>query len=417
MKKLQPLLLYIKTVDKTLAVLCVVAAAYGLVLVCTATASYGTARYVVTQGAAAAMGLCAFFVVAAMDTRLLTKFFLPILAVNLCLLATLYFWGVGEGSNRSCLRFAGIGVQPAELGKPLFILSFAGHLQFTRRRGMKIRDTLALMAHAGAVCAFVVCFSRDDGMTLAYVFIALFMAAAAGVPGIYFAGGAALTVGAMPLAWTYVLSNYQRQRILAIFNPDAYPDVAYQAEQTVRAFASGGLHGSGYMQGALTQTGLIPTRHTDAILAVAGEELGFIGAAAAIVLLGIIAARCIATAVRAGDSAGAWVSAGVGGMIIFQTVLNAGMNLGVLPVVGLTLPFFSYGGTSVVTMFAAMGLAAGVRREIRKNNINKGEEHEKDTYFIPIERGGAGDNPSRRRGRAGGVRDGRKTDGGDGGGR
>ncbi len=128
------------------------------------------------------------------------------------------------------------------------------------------------------------------------------------------------------------------------------------------------------MQGTQTQYSLIPTKHTDSIIAVAGEELGFLGCAAVLLLLTLIIARCIATAMRARDGASGLIAAGIAGMLIFQTVLNIGMNIGVLPVVGLTLPFFSYGGTSVVTMYAAMGVAAGIRRAARmeKQNIHLG---------------------------------------------
>ena len=153
---------------------------------------------------------------------------------------------------------------------------------------------------------------------------------------------------------------------MAVFSPEAYPDTAYQALQTTHAIASGGLTGRGFLQGTQTQYSLIPTKHTDSIIAVAGEELGFVGCAVVIFLLGLIIARCIATALRATDSVQALIASGIAGMLIFQTVLNIGMNMGLLPVVGLTLPFFSYGGTSVVTMYVAMGITAGIRRVERK---------------------------------------------------
>lgn len=364
---------YAVRVDKLLLFFCLLASFYGLALIYSATFSYHTAQYVDTQLAAICLGAAVYLIAAAIDIRRFSRFFILLFALNLLLLGSLYFWGVGDG-NRSWIRFGGFGVQPAELGKILFIVSFAGHLTQCREKGMRLRDVLLLLAHAGVTCLFVMCFSRDDGMTLAFLFIALFMAFASGVRCSWFlAGGTALAAG-MPLIWTFFFDTYQRERILAVFEPERYPNTAYQAMQTSHAIASGGLTGRGFLQGTQTQYSLIPTKHTDSILAVAGEELGFVGCAAVILLLALIIARCAATAFRASDGASALIAAGISGMLIFQTVLNIGMNIGVLPVVGLTLPFFSYGGTSIVTMYAAMGVAAGIRRveRMEKNKRNKG---------------------------------------------
>ena len=236
---------------------------------------------------------------------------------------------------------------------------------------MRLRDLLTLVLHAGVICLFVMCFSRDDGMTLAFLFIALFMAFASGIRFSWFLAGGTAVVASMPLLWTFVFNQYQRERVLAVFEPEKYPNTAYQAMQTSNAISSGGLWGKGFLQGTQTQYSLIPTKHTDSIIAVAGEELGFLGCGLVILLLALIIARCIATAMRAHDTASGLIASGIAGMLIFQTVLNIGMNIGILPVVGLTLPFFSYGGTSILTMYVAMGVAAGIRRvermEIRKS--------------------------------------------------
>lgn len=355
---------YFVHVDKLLLFLCLLASFYGLALIYSATYSYHTAQYVDTQLTAVCLGTVGYLTVAAFDMRRVARFYVPLFLLNLLLLGSLYFWGVGEG-NRSWIRFGSFGIQPAEIGKIIFIVSFAGHLTSCRENGLRVCDTLALIAHAGVTCVFVMYFSRDDGMTLAFLFIALFMAFASGVRFSWFLAGGTALVAAMPLIWTFIFDKYQRERILAVFEPEKYPNTAYQAMQTANAISSGGLTGRGYLQGTKTQYSLIPTKHTDSIIAVAGEELGFLGCAAVILLLALIIGRCIATAMRAHDSASGLIATGIAGMLIFQTVLNIGMNIGVLPVVGLTLPFFSYGGTSIVTMYAAMGVAAGIRRITR----------------------------------------------------
>ena len=360
---------YIVHVDKLLLFLCLLASFYGLALIYSATYSYHTAQYVDTQFAAVCLGTAGYLAAAAFDMRRVARFYIPLFFLNLLLLGSLYFWGVGDG-NRSWIRFGSFGIQPAEIGKIIFIVSFAGHLTHCRENGLRVSDILALIAHAGVICLFVMCFSRDDGMTLAFLFIALFMAFVSGVRFSWFLAGGTALVSAMPLIWTFVFDKYQRERILAVFEPEKYPNTAYQAMQTANAISSGGLTGKGYLQGTQTQYSLIPTKHTDSIIAVAGEELGFLGCAAVMLLLALIIARCIATAMRAHDGASGLIATGIAGMLIFHTVLNIGMNIGVLPVVGLTLPFFSYGGTSIVTMYVAMGVAAGIRRVARVEKQN-----------------------------------------------
>lgn len=286
------------------------------------------------------------------------------LLVELALLGSLYFFGTGE-LNRSWIRFGGIGVQPAELGKLLFIFTFSAHLTKSRERGHRPRDMAGLLLHAGLVTGFVAVFSRDDGMSLAYLAIALALAFMADVRARYFAACGAAAALSAPLIWTRIFDGYQRERVMAVFAPSDYPDAAYQALRCRAAIGSGGLTGAGYGNGALTQAGLIPAKHTDSIIAAAGEELGLIGVAAVILLLGAIIFCCLRAALRAREPLDRLMACGVAAMLSFQTVLNLGMNLGLLPIVGLTLPFFSYGGSSLVTMLAAAGLVAGIGRRAR----------------------------------------------------
>ncbi len=366
---------YFVQTDKLLLLLCWLASAYGLALLYTATYSYQTDQYMRIQLIAIGIGTAGYLLATALDIRRLARCWPLLFLLELLLLGSLYFWGVGDG-NRSWIRFSGIGIQPAELGKLLFIVSFSGHLTDAGEKGMRLRDMLALTAHAGSVCLFVLWFSRDDGMTLEFLFLALYLAFTAGLRFSFLAASGVLCVGALPMVWTFFLDKYQKERILAVFEPQHYPDTAYQAMQTTRAIAMGGLRGRGFLQGSRTQYSLIPTKHTDSIIAVAGEELGFLGCAAVILLLALIIARCVSAALRTRDATSGRIAAGIAGILVFQTVLNLGMNLGVLPVVGLTLPFFSYGGTSVVTMYAAMGIVGGMRRterrEKKKNQADGG---------------------------------------------
>ena len=185
-----------------------------------------------------------------------------------------------------------------------------------------------------------------------------------GVRIYWFILGFAAIAAMIPIAWTYFLQDYQKQRILAPYDPSIDPNnegVNWQQHQAEVALGSGGLTGTGLGEGTQTQSGSIPSQHTDFIFAVIGEELGMIGACLVLVLLVAIVIRCIQVGLRSGDTLSALVCFGVAASVVFQTFENVGMCIGIAPVVGITLPFFSYGGSSVVSMFAAMGLVSGVR--------------------------------------------------------
>jgi len=170
---------------------------------------------------------------------------------------------------------------------------------------------------------------------------------------------------ALPLAWQFILSEKQKLRVLVYIRPELAEaealDTMWQANQSKQAISSGGFIGKGLFQGKMTQSVMIPQQHTDFIFSAAGEELGFIGCLVVALLLVIIIARCLYVGVKSNNTLGLLVCSGVAASFIFQTLENIGMCLGITPVIGLTLPFFSYGGTSMITSFIMMGLIAGVK--------------------------------------------------------
>ena len=359
---------YLLGVDLLLWVLCALCAAGGIFLVRSATLTLGSERYILIQTAAAAVGAAAFLIASLIPDRWLYRLWIPLLILNIALQITPRFFASFQSGNRSWIRLPYFSFQPGELGKVIFIVTFAAHLRLLQDRLNTALSVLQLLAHWGILTACVMVFSRDDGMALQYIFIGLSMLFAAGLAWRWFAAGALTAAVAAPLIWRFFMDPYQRLRILVIFDPTLDPDKAYQANQTRRAIGGGLFTGQGYMQGNLTQRSLIPTKHTDSIFAVAGEEFGFVGAMAVLVLLTLVILRCLYLAARARNTFDSTLCAGLAGMLIFQTVVNIGMNIGLLPVIGLTLPFFSYGGTSLVTMFGSMGLAAGVRLRISRQN-------------------------------------------------
>ena len=186
----------------------------------------------------------------------------------------------------------------------------------------------------------------------------------AGVKIYWFIMGAAAIACMVPIFWTYFLEDYQRNRILAPYDSSIDPDntgINWQQNQSKIALASGQLTGTGLGDGTQSQSNAIPGKHTDFIFAVIGEELGLIGACLVLLLLMIIVIRCIQVGLRSGSTMSMLVCFGVTATVVFQTFENVGMCIGIAPVVGITLPFFSYGGSSLFSMFAAMGLVSGIK--------------------------------------------------------
>ena len=207
----------------------------------------------------------------------------------------------------------------------------------------------------------VVIASGDTGMAIQYFMIALIMLFTAGLSLKWLGVGCGLAVVSIPILWNFILDDYQKTRILVLFDPSIDPETSRQATYGKIAIGSGQMDGQGLTHGTMTQMQLVPENHTDYIFSVAGEELGFIGCMLIIGLLTLLILRLFYVSYRASTTFSSLLAVGVGGMFLFQTFMNIFMNVGLLPVMGLTLPFFSYGGTSVLTMYAALGIAAGVR--------------------------------------------------------
>jgi len=281
---------------------------------------------------------------------------------------TLQFWGVGQAEvgNRAWLRFFGIGIQPAEVVKVTFVIIIARMIvNYRERKSFNTFFSLVQIMFVFASIFFMIVYvSKDLGSALVYLFILLAMLFIGGLKLRWFALGGAGVAVASPLIWNS-LSDYQRERILAPFVPEQIdPDrqgVLWQASQSVRAITAGGFKGQGLGHGRLTQSGAIPAQKTDFIFSAAGEELGFIGCTLIVILLVIIITRCIYIGIKSNNLLGLLVCTGIAAMFIAQTVENIGMCLGLFPVIGITLPFFSYGGSSMVTSFAALGIVSGIK--------------------------------------------------------
>ena len=367
---------FIRQADLVLMSLCVISTLYGIVLISSATRYMGNGRplrFLLVQLAAMGIGMILYILFSILDMEELIRKWKWMLVFNvgfICLLRTPF--GVDDGTgNRAWLKFprVPVSIQPAEIVKITFVLLLAKQLEWTlrERKELKTFPSVAFPAgHLLFMVALIYLISGDMGSALVYVFIFACMMLSAGTAWRWFvlgAGGGGL--GCFLLYKLGKIPVYMVERFKVIFDHE-YDKLGkgWQQTRSLLAIGSGGWWGQGLYQGTQTQSAAessLPKRHTDFIFSVAGEELGFLGCIAIIILLFAIVFRCFQVSRKTHSPFAAYVCVGMAGMLMFQTIENIGMCLFVMPVIGLTLPFFSYGGSSIVTLFAAMGIVSGIK--------------------------------------------------------
>ncbi|MDR0819277.1 MAG: rod shape-determining protein RodA [Oscillospiraceae bacterium] len=363
---------YFKTADSLLLALCAVATAFGLIMIYSATRTIdGADGLMRVHLAAAIIGFVAFFMLSVIDIDILTDHWPILLLFNIAFICTLFVWGIEDDTgNRAWLRFGGVGIQPSEVVKVTFTLLLAKQLTYQRESSRGgINSVLSVgssLLHFGLITGLIIIASNDLGSALIFAFIFIVMLFAAGLRFLWFALGAIIIGAASPLIWSNFLSPYHRDRIIALFDPMSVDPtgrgITWQVNQSKIALASGKLFGQGLLNGTQSQSANIPFKHTDFIFAVVGEELGIIGCISVIVLLLAIVARCVYVGIKSRDRMKMLYCIGTAAMMTFQMFENIGMCLGLTPVIGLTLPFFSYGGSSILSTIAAMGIVSSIRR-------------------------------------------------------
>jgi len=354
---------YLRRADKILLVLSLICSIFGLVLIWSSTRNFdgGAFPFLSVQMGALILGLFGFVVFSLIDVDSIAAHWKFLLLFNILILLSLRVFGVGiAGGYRIWLRFFGIGIQPSELVKITFIIMFAYHIHYLKE--YKNLNSFFALVQLAVHLGYLLILLPDLGNTLIFLFVFLVMLYLAGVKLRWFALGGALVAAVVPIFWSG-LHYYQRQRILAPFDPTIDPlnlNWNFQPHRSRIAIASGQVSGQGLGQGTQTQSGGVPEQWTDFIFSAAGEELGIIGAVLVIFLLALVTIRCFYVASKARDSLSALTCAGVGAFMMFQTLGNIGMTLGLTPVIGIALPFFGYGGSSLGSTFIAMGIVCGV---------------------------------------------------------
>jgi rod shape determining protein RodA len=316
-----------------------------------------------------AIGLALGLLAAVVDYRML-RAYAPVVYVGSCLglVAVLLVGTTINGAHSWIVVGGGFEVQPSEFAKVALVVGMALLLAERRTRdGARRSGDVPLVLALAAVPLGLVMLQPDAGTAMVFVFMILGVLGVAGVParwiaGLVLAGGLA-AVAAVQL---HVLQAYQIDRFRAFAHPDANSQgAAYNVTQARIAIGSGGLFGSGLFHGSQTNGRFVPEQQTDFIFTVAGEELGFVGAGAIIVLFAIMLWRTLRLAGRSPDLFGRLVAVGVVCWFTFQTFVNVGMTLGIMPVTGLPLPFVSYGGSSMFANWMAIGLLLNVQMRQR----------------------------------------------------
>lgn len=360
---------FIAETDKLLLLLITAASVFGVLMVHSAT------RWQLQDGQfmfrdatvmiiAAVAGIIISLIISAIDYELIMKLW-PIIGV-FCVGLMILTLAIGVAPEarpdaKSWLQFGSIYFQSSELVKIGYVITYSMHLELCRDTINKPLSIALLGIHALIPIGLVV-LTGDMGSALVFVFMTIAMLYFAGLHFGFFACGGILAVAASPLIWMFVFDDYQRNRFLALFRPEDFADESYQQRVGLNALGSGGFFGQGLFKGTYTQGGLVPESENDFIFTAIGEETGFFGCIIALGLLFLIVYKMIQIGKNSRDFSSQLACYGIAAMIASQVVINVGMCLMVLPVIGITLPFFSAGGTSTLCLYIGIGLVFSIYR-------------------------------------------------------
>ena len=389
---------YFKRTDKTYLLLCI----FSSVMAVTALSSWaakqgngfavdeitgqitglGDYRRAAVQAGAALIGLVIAVLLSNIDYRSLVKVWpvhvaltwgmvLPTLVLRNVSIGPLTIgYNAGDTDNYSWYKLGGFTLQPTELAKISFILTFAMHLNNVRTRLNEPKELGKLLLHL-AVPILIIHVQGDDGTAIIYAIIGCCMMFAAGLSWKYIIGAIAAAAAAVAAAFAFfsdkIGKGYQWYRILAVIDPEnstswapneaTWKNIIYQQQRGEIAIGSGGIFGNGLFSGRYYS---VPNAHNDFILSWMGNTMGFVGLCIVLGALLALVIKTFATGARSEDLLGSYICAGIGGALMAQIAVNVGMNLRVLPVIGVTLPFYSAGGSSVLMLYICVGLVLSV---------------------------------------------------------
>ncbi len=355
---------FVRESDKILLSLCFLASAYGCVSVFSSTRYMDSFRPVIVQTFCLLVGIVAACVISTIDyENFLRHWQLAGLLGLVPVILTFFIGFAPEGTDdKAWLNLGFTTFQPSELLKICFVITFSTHLGKVQRDINKLKYLIPVCIHA-AIPVLLIFIQGDAGTALVFAVMVIFMLMAAGVSWKYFLAAFSAAVVASPIAYFFILNDEHRERIVNMFDINGdIQGVGWQQYRGRLALANGGFFGQGYLKGTLTQMGKagVPEGHNDFIFVTIGEELGFLGCFVVLVLLIAICLRCLKVAQLCAKNEGKYICIGIFSMLLAQTLINIGMCTSVTPVIGITLPFFSAGGTSLLCLFLGVGLVLNV---------------------------------------------------------
>lgn len=389
---------YWKRTDKTYLLLCILSSSFAVLALSSWAAKQGSGfalddvtgqivgigdyRRAVVQAGAAAVGLCVAVLLSNIDYRSLVKVWPVHVAVTWgMVLPTLFIrnvtvgpltigYNAGDTDNYSWYKLGGFTLQPTELAKISFILTFAMHLNNVRGKINEPKELGKLLLHMLVPIA-IIHIQGDDGTAIIYGIIACCMMFSAGLSWKYIIGAISAAAAAVAVAFGFfsdkIGKGYQWYRILAVIDPEnktgwapseaVWKNIIYQQQRGEIALGSGGIFGNGIFSGSYYS---VPNAHNDFVFSWIGNVTGFVGCCVVLGILFALVCKTFATGARSEDMLGSFICAGIGGALMAQIAVNVGMNLRVLPVIGVTLPFYSAGGSSVLMLYICVGLVLSV---------------------------------------------------------
>jgi rod shape determining protein RodA len=361
-------------------------AAVGLVA-CSLIALHGSTRgdvagqpdyYVYRQAVYAGVGLVLMYAMSRVDYSRLQELRYPLYGLLIGMLLVVLAVATATRGAKAWIELPFFTFQPSEFGKVLLVASLAGFL--VSRMRMMGRQTTARVVLLGLIPTMLVMAENDLGTALVYGVGILAVLFVAGAPwrhfaalGALFAVAVAIVLAGAPAVGVQVLKPYQKDRLTSFLEPSADPaDAGYQQQQSKIAIGSGEKTGRGTDNATQTGLNFLPEHHTDFIFAVVGETYGFVGCALVLSLYALLIWRALHILTIAKNLYGALLAGGITVMLLFQLFVNVGMNVGIMPITGVTAPLLSAGGSSMLATFLAIGLLQSINAQARETAAVKG---------------------------------------------
>ncbi len=359
---------FYKETDYVLLIICIICSGisvYSLYSIYVSTTALDSSRTALVQLAATIAGIVLASIISFLDYRNIAEMFKlhSIFSYGLMILTMFIGFAPAGTTNKSWISLPfGLTIQPSEILKISMILTVAYFLNKYKNQINEIPTLTKLIAISAIPLGFVA-LQRDTGVLIVFVFILVSMFFAAGISYKLVLGCFGTVLVLSPIIWGF-LDDYQKNRVLGLFNPEEYYSIMYQQNMGAISIGSGQLFGKGFLA---ENHNLTPLMYNDFIFSFIAESVGFVGTCIVLVLILTICFKILNIANAATDLTGSYICVGVFGMFIFQIVINIGMNLSLLPVIGVTLPLFTAGGTSVVVTYIAIGLVLSVKRHNREH--------------------------------------------------